>query len=154
MTNPLRAAPGPVDARCGGCVWRRDRGPGPRVPRCAHHGDARVDPAWPACDRYAAALDCLDCGACCRQAFTTVEVGPRDPFVRARPDRVVRQASGVLAVARRGGDDPATGPWCACLAPTPPYTCDSYADRPATCRGFTAGSPACADARRRVGRDP
>lgn len=152
MGNPLRPQPGPDGATCAGCAWRHLAGPGRRVPRCVEHGDARIADDWAACDRYAAALDCLDCGACCREAFTTVEVGPRDPIVRARPDLLVRQDSGRLALRRLGGPEPATGPRCACLVGDGPYACVAYDARPKTCRGFTRGSPACADARRRVGR--
>jgi Fe-S-cluster containining protein len=111
-----------------------------------------VNATWSACNRFAATLDCLDCGACCREAFTTVEVSARDPFVKSHPELIVRQESGRRAIRRDGGPEPATGPRCAALVGDGPYTCVAYADRPWTCRGFTAGSPACADARRRVGR--
>ena len=81
MTNPL-GPPGPADVTCADCVWRK---PGTRRSRCIRHAGKSVRPEWPACAAHLRddALDCLSCGACCREAYHTVEVGPRDPFVRA-----------------------------------------------------------------------
>lgn len=144
--NPLWPAPAP-DGTCGGCAWRYEGGPGPRVNRCRRHKGARVDPAWAACPAFTATLDCQACGACCREAYHAVEVGRRDPFVRLHPDRVV-PVDGRLQVLR-------AGPRCACLqGELPAFACDVYADRPRTCRDFTAGSANCVDARRRVGLTP
>ena len=138
---PARADDAP-EATCGACAWR-DRA------RCRQAG-ARIDPAWPACERFEAALDCQTCGACCRAAYHSVEVARRDPVVKARPEMIVDRG-GYLEV-RRNGDR------CAALAggvvehgAITRYHCTMYDDRPRTCREFTLGSAHCLTARRRVG---
>lgn len=103
-----------------------------------------MDASWAACPAFTAALDCQECGACCREAYHAVEVARRDPFVKLRPERIV-EVDGRLQVARRG-------PRCGCLdGEAGAWACAVYADRPRTCRDFTAGSANCVDARRRVG---
>ena len=142
-SNPLWPEPGPPTT-CEGCAWRFVGGRGAPVSRCRRHAGARVEPGSPACPAFEAALDCLTCGACCREAYHAVEVSRRDPFVRACPDRVV-ESDGRLVV-RRSGDR------CACLVGQPgDYVCDRYDLRPRTCRDFERGGPNCVDARRRVG---
>lgn len=142
--NPLWPEPGPP-GDCGGCAWRHTGGRGRPVDRCRRHQDRRVDPGWPACPAFEAALDCQRCGACCREAYHRVEVGPRDPFVRLHPGRVVVDPEdGRRVVARAGAR-------CGCLAGEDPYACVVYADRPRTCRDFAAGGANCLEARRRVG---
>ena len=137
---PLRTAGD--SARCGSCAWRHGT-------RCRQAG-ARVDPAWPACERYEAALDCQTCGACCRAAYHSVEVSRRDPVVKAHPSLIVDRGS--YLEIRRNGDR------CAALdggsvqhGTTTRYHCTIYDDRPRTCRDFTLGSAHCLTARRRVG---
>jgi Fe-S-cluster containining protein len=89
-------------------------------------------------------VDCLTCGACCREAYHSVEVGARDPFVRKHPDRVSQQ-DGRLVVTRNGER-------CGCLAGGPgDWHCVVYPDRPKTCRDFPMGEQSCVEARRRVG---
>jgi Putative zinc- or iron-chelating domain len=132
-----------ADATCASCAWRYDhRGHA----RCRQAG-AKIDPAWPACERYEPALDCQDCGACCRAAYHSVEVSRRDPAVRAQPLFIVDR--GAYLEIRREGDR------CAALAggtpAEPRYRCVIYDDRPRTCRDFTLGSDHCLTARRRVG---
>jgi hypothetical protein len=145
--NPLWPEPGPAGARCVGCVWHFVGGRGQGVDRCRRHRGEPVSPVWPACPAFTAAVDCQECGACCREAYHSVEVGPRDPFVRLHPDRVVKH-DGRLEVAR-------SGPRCACLAGEPgAYGCVVYADRPRTCRDFPQGGQSCVEARRRVGLTP
>ncbi|HEY1557917.1 MAG TPA: hypothetical protein VGF94_23975, partial [Kofleriaceae bacterium] len=56
--HPTGLPAGDAASHCGDCAWR-GRG------RC-HQAGKRVDPAWPACAHYEAALDCQTCGACCR----------------------------------------------------------------------------------------
>jgi Putative zinc- or iron-chelating domain len=144
---PARAAnpgaPGaPGAATCGECAWRSNA-------RC-RQASAKVDPAWPACERFEAALDCQACGACCRAAYHSVEVSRRDPVVKARPEMIVDR--GRYLEVLRAGDR------CAALAGgviehgfTTRYHCTIYDDRPRTCREFTLGSAHCLTARRRVG---
>jgi len=111
---------------------------------------ARIDPSWAACERFEAALDCQTCGACCREAYHSVEVAPRDPAIKKQPDYIVHRGS-YPGVKR-------CGPRCSALAggavedgATTRYHCVIYDDRPRTCREFTLGSEHCLTARRRVG---
>lgn len=143
MANPLHPEPGPIDRTCGDCVWRFDGGRGPAVSRCRRHGGQRVSADTAACAAFTAALDCLRCGACCREAYHAVEVGARDPFVKLHPDRLVR-VHGRWNVSRRGGV-------CGCLEPEAgTWPCAVYDDRPKTCRSFEQGSANCVDARVRL----
>ena len=147
------------DRRCGTCAWRHVGGPGRKATRCRQARAAIVDDAWPACERWEPALDCLTCGACCREAYHAVAVTPRDPVRRRAPDYVVDRGpacegdryevrrSGDRCAALAGGEEVATadGPRRA------PFLCVIYDDRPRTCRYFTLGSGHCLTARRRVG---
>ena len=152
---PMGQAP---SATCGTCAWRFESKAGARCRQAASlgagHRAGRLEDGWPACERYEAALDCLTCGACCREAYHSVEVARRDPFVRAHPALVVDRGT-FLEVARRGDR-------CAALTGGEilvqgiarrklPMACEVYADRPRTCRDFTLGSAHCLTARRRVG---
>jgi hypothetical protein len=140
--HPSGLPAGAADATCGTCAWRT-------TTRCRQAG-ARVDPSWPACERFEAALDCQTCGACCRAAYHSVEVSRRDPAVMAQPAMIVDRGS--YLELRRAGDR------CAALeggaiaqGTTSRYHCTMYDDRPRTCRDFTLGSTHCLTARRRVG---
>ena len=131
---------------CGTCAWRfEQRG----ISKC-RQAVAKVDPSWPGCERYEAALDCQTCGACCRAAYHSVEVARRDPAVKAQPDYIVDR--GTYLEIRRNGDR------CAALhggevtgEKQGRFHCVIYDDRPRTCREFTLGSEHCLTARRRVG---
>ena len=142
--NPLSSAPGPADAVCGQCVWHYRGGRGRPVQRCRRHGQQRVGAGAAACESYTAALDCLSCGACCREAYDAVEVGPRDPFVKAHPE-LVSQVDGRLNLARTAGI-------CAALRPAEgAWPCRVYAARPKTCQDFEVASDNCLIARMRIG---
>jgi len=92
-------------------------------------------------------LDCQRCAACCREAYHTVEISRRDPFVRVHPALLTREG-GRLELRRVGG-------LCPCLVGEPgAWSCVTYADRPRTCRDFEAGGVHCLDARRRLGLTP
>ncbi len=143
--HPTGLPAGHIDATCATCAWRFER----RGARC-RQADAKVDDAWPACERYEPALDCQTCGACCRAAYHSVEVSRRDPAVKAQPSYIVDRGS--YLEIRRDGDR------CAALCGgtiedghTTRYHCAIYDDRPRTCREFTLGSAHCLTARRRVG---
>jgi len=136
-------------ATCATCAWRHEQ----RGPRC-RQAEMKIDDAWPACERYEAALDCQTCGACCRAAYHSVEVQRRDPVVKKQPGFIVDR--GTYLEIRRNGDR------CAALAGGEPepepdgdrvtrFHCAIYDDRPKTCRDFTLGSAHCLTARRRVG---
>ncbi len=147
--HPTGLPAGAADGTCGTCVWRANR-------RCRQAG-GHVDPAWPACERFEAALDCQTCGACCRAAYHSVEVSRRDPAVRARPEMIVDR--GTYLELRRAGDRCAALEGGAVVArpgeagevTITRYHCTIYDDRPRTCREFTLGSAHCLTARRRVG---
>ena len=144
--HPTGLPAGAAGATCGDCAWRfEQRG----AARC-RQADAKIDDAWPACERFERALDCQTCGACCRAAYHSVEVSRRDPAVKARPDYIVDR--GTYLEVRRAGDR------CAALCGgtfegehATRYHCAIYDDRPRTCRDFTLGSAHCLTARRRVG---
>jgi Fe-S-cluster containining protein len=135
--------PAGATGACGTCAWRAGN-------KCRQAGK-RVDPAWPGCERYEAALDCQTCGACCRAAYHSVEVSRRDPVVKKQPAYVVDRTTyleilrtGDRCGALEGGDNDRTGH-------ATRYACVIYDDRPKTCRDFTLGSEHCLTARRRVG---
>jgi len=113
------------------------------VLRCVRAGDARVEPTEQGCDRFEPALDCLDCGACCREAFDAVEITRRDP-VRSLHPGLIERVDGRLRVRRAPGNR------CAALE-VDSYRCRIYADRPQCCRHFEQGSANCVFARERVG---
>jgi Fe-S-cluster containining protein len=145
-THPTGLPAGTSAASCGSCVWRYEQ----RGAAKCRHTNAKLDDAWPACERYEAALDCRTCGACCRAAYHSVEVGKRDPAVKKQPSFIVDR--GPYLEIRRDGDR------CAALAggdivdgKQTRFHCVIYDDRPRTCRDFTLGSEHCLTARRRVG---
>lgn len=148
--NPYWPAPPPQDtsplARCGSCVWHFRGGRGTQVDRCRRHGSQPINPDAPPCPAYADALECQACGACCREAYHSVEVSRRDPFVRAHPDLLV-EVDGRLTLPRANGR-------CACLEGQGRFRCNVYDERPRTCRDFERGSENCLTARRRVGLTP
>jgi Fe-S-cluster containining protein len=166
----LPAAAEPDRGGCATCAWRYTGGPGRRAERCRQADGKRIDLAWPACERYEAAttLDCQTCGACCREAYGSVEVAPRDPMRKRRPELVVDRGlylevlrKGDRCAALEGGDviaacastaasTTAAAPAAGALTTTR-YRCTIYDDRPRTCRDFTLGSDHCMTARRRVG---
>jgi hypothetical protein len=144
--HPAGVPAGDANGTCGACAWRFDH----RGSSKCRQTELRVEDAWPACERFEAALDCQTCGACCRAAYHSVEVTPRDPVVKKQPAFIVDR--GTYLEIRREGDR------CAALhggvvenGKTTRYHCVIYDDRPKTCRDFTLGSAHCLTARRRVG---
>lgn len=148
--GPLRAAD-----RCGGCAWMYGGAGQTRCRRSAAAGETgrRVDPDYPGCALWEPALDCGQCGACCREGFSGVAISARDPFAWRHPELVERQGPR-FRVPRPDGR-------CAALAGREPqagavpgddrYRCRVYADRPQGCRDLVIGSAACLYARQRVG---
>lgn len=131
---------------CVACAWSFDqRG----ALRCRQAPKIRLNFNEPACAAYEprTRLDCLTCGACCREAYDSVEVGVRDPVRTSHPEMVIREG-GRLKLRREKTR-------CAALAggngPEEPYSCLIYLSRPKTCRDFTLGSENCLAARRKVG---
>ncbi len=156
----LPAGPTIAGRTCGGCAWKFVGGPGRKATRCRQAGGAVIDESWPGCERHEPALDCQDCGACCREAYHAVAVAPRDPVRTRQPtyvaDRGVDLGAGRYEMCRAGdrcaaltGGEPVATP----SGPsTTRFQCVIYDDRPRTCRDFTASSANCLTARRRVGR--
>ncbi|HYE34269.1 YkgJ family cysteine cluster protein [Methylocaldum sp.] len=131
---------------CTGCAWAFVER---RGLRCRHAPGVRLPNDAPACSRFEPAdeLGCLTCGACCREAYDSVEISKREPVIKRHPALVVVHET--YSKLRRDGGR------CAALSgghtPTETYACTIYDDRPRTCREFTRGSGNCLDARRRVG---
>ena len=175
LGSPLAAVSlGTRPRQCGDCAWatpgKKDLG----LLRCRQHNLRKIEAQELACVRFEENVDCLTCGACCREAYDTVEVSNRDPAKKKHLH---------LMVERSGGHDmKRSGSRCCCLQgglpltpPTPaisggresadagqrlaplampggaPFTCSIYEDRPRTCRDFTIFSQNCLDARRAVG---
>ncbi|HEY0713319.1 MAG TPA: YkgJ family cysteine cluster protein [Polyangia bacterium] len=169
-THPVGFPLGPVKKTCGDCAWLYRGGRGPAVERCRQTagevGDGRrTSAAFPACERFEPPVDCLTCGACCREAYHSVSVSMRDPVVWKQPGLMVR--NGHRWSVLRAGDR------CAALESEPVaastveagvrstvkaashrFHCRIYEDRPRTCREFEQGGRHCLVARRRVGLSP
>lgn len=137
---------------CERCVYAlapvRGRGPW----RCQQSGgpDTQPRPIEPhesACALFREALDCQDCGACCRHAYDLVPVAKREPVVAKHPGLIEQQ--GKLYYIRRNREAKR------CLAlggpEAGPFACQIYVDRPNTCREFAMGSFSCVTARRTIG---
>jgi hypothetical protein len=131
---------------CADCAWCFSLRGGRR---CRHALAIRLPDDAPACTRFepAAGMDCQTCGACCREAYDSVEISAREPVNKRHPELVSIQAT--YRKLRREGDR------CAALSggrtPQEAYACAIYEDRPRTCREFALGSGHCLEARRRVG---
>ncbi|MFT3693247.1 MAG: YkgJ family cysteine cluster protein [Kofleriaceae bacterium] len=145
--HPTGLHAGDATGTCGDCAWTFEaRG----KTKCRVAGKA-IDPAWAACEKFEAALDCQTCGACCREAYHSVEVKRTDPVLKKQPTYVVDRTTylevlrdGDRCAALHGGTDDGNGH-------ATRYACVIYDDRPKTCRDFTLGSDHCLTARRRVG---
>lgn len=150
MHDGLHAAP--AGATCGGCAYATQplRGRGPW--RCQLTTEPQtvgraVQPSSSACALFRPPLDCQRCGACCRHAYDLVEISRREP-VTVRHPHLVEQKGRMLTLRR----DPLLRRCAALAGPSEgPYGCTIYADRPTTCREFTAGTESCVTARRWVG---
>lgn len=145
----------PTRGSCQDCQWQYYGGPGSWKSRCRRFGGHQVDRSFPACPSYDErhTVDCLECGACCRQAFDVVEIRDGDPFLNTEhAHAVVLDAEGKRALPRpdkhcvflgREHEDDDDTPTC--------YRCTIYEDRPTACRDFELGSMNCLTARVRTG---
>jgi hypothetical protein len=163
-----------TSATCSDCAWSYEGGRGKKVLRCRQADGARVTASEPSCAHFEQPFDCLGCGACCREAYDTVEVAQNDRALKLHLPLLV-QRSGGYDMGRKGSR-------CICLsggleieacAPSisggtapddagsklaplampgeAPFTCSIYDTRPRTCREFARGSENCLNARRVVG---
>lgn len=141
--HPLGFATSRIDAHCGDCAWFVENG---MRSRC-RQANKSAQEEWRACVRFERTFECTECGACCREAYHSVTVSPRDVIRKKHPELVVKQPD-FLEVAR-------SGERCAALhggrEAGEAYSCAIYDDRPRTCRDFTHASANCLEARRRVG---
>jgi hypothetical protein len=126
--KPLR------EGQCRDCVWRNDKG-------WCRHADRRVSAESQACTAFEAALDCLTCGACCREAYDTVDVSARD--AKKIPPSLIERREHRLHLLRAEGNR--------CAALEGHYRCGIYELRPRTCRDFERGGRHCLSARKSVG---
>lgn len=135
--------------RCQDCAWFSV---GESRNSCVQAPKKRLESDEPACSHFEAAkeLDCLTCGACCREAYDRVEVKPREAFVQLHPDWVDREGRHlkikrvdshcVALISERKKEEPLSH-----------YACQCYFDRPKTCRDFQKGGANCLFARRKLG---
>ena len=100
-SNPLWPKPSPTPGTCSDCDWMFHGGRGRPVPRCRRHNNQRISPEWPSCPAFTQNLDCVQCGACCREAYDTVEVSRRDPFRKQYPE-LLKTIDGRLNIRRKG----------------------------------------------------
>ena len=134
----------PAHASCDRCAWFYVGGRGRKVARCRVHDGVRVTPGQAACAQFEPPLDCQLCAACCREAYHSVTVGPRDPLVRAHPELIETRATYVEMRRAFGRCAALSGPAGG------PFACTIYEERARCCREFTAGGAHCLEARRRV----
>lgn len=167
----LPSHPDPVQvSTCVDCAWASSRSQG-RL-HCRQAGKKTPADAR-ACERFEPALACQACGACCREAFDVVVVGPREALVESHPEllrkngrsydlprpdgRCVALTGGVPVPHRQPAiGAPSTRSETArklpLYLPDPSgFACQIYADRPRTCRDFERGSTNCLAARRSLG---
>lgn len=145
---------GPKTGRCGTCAWGQHG-----ICELTHHDLPRASrtafPEDPACIRWEPVLDeaaCARCGACCHKAFHLVTVDEGEPITTAHPELLTPGGPDGLGAAFH--IDRPDGFCRALVGPAAPFRCRIYADRPTSCRDFTAGSANCLEARRRVGLSP
>jgi hypothetical protein len=169
VPHPLGFFADPVAGRsCGDCGWYVAPTSGAERSHC-RQAERRADATWPSCERFESSIDCLTCGACCREAYDVVAVSRRDPALKKHTSLMVlhdgsaevRRDRGRCAALAGGKALPPVvqppgeqteRPEPPLYAPsTTPFTCDIYADRPRTCRDFQLGGEHCLSARRRVG---
>ncbi|QFY42674.1 YkgJ family cysteine cluster protein [Candidatus Methylospira mobilis] len=140
---------------CGDCAWRFQPHQTWRIFRrrswrCRHSPELKLSGDESACVRWEARelLDCLRCGACCREAYDSVEVELDEPVRVTHPDLVL--CDGKRCKLKRTEQNR-----CQALngggAPTEAYACSIYEDRPRTCREFERGGAHCLAARQKVG---
>lgn len=155
---PMAPVPDPGPApTCGTCAWHYRGGPGRAVDRCRQAEGMRIEPGWSACNRWEPALNCQECGACCREAYDSVTVSRRDPVCKHHPELVIDRGT-YVELARTGGHcvalmrepAPVSGATPAAFAPGR-YSCRIYDHRPRPCRELERSGAHCLVARRRVG---
>lgn len=155
---------------CRACAWFR---PSTGERGLCLQAEKSTRPSEPICHRFEpeASVDCLSCGACCREAYQVVSVSRRDPATKSCGSWLKKSSSGydLLRKGHRcaalsggteldplvpflGGSGPLEQTSPPFIIPSQePFLCAIYADRPRTCRDFERRGPHCLTARRRVG---
>ena len=124
--HPTGLPAGAAGGTCGDCAWRVRAA---RRARC-RQADAKIDPMrGPRASASRRALDCQTCGACCRAAYHSVEVQPRDPVVKAQPTYIVDRGT-YLEIRRAGDRCAALGAATIARRHATRYHCVIYDDRP------------------------
>lgn len=156
MTHRSGLPTGDGAAQCGSCAWHIDEG---KALSCLFRAEPGEEPHLigdgEACAHHEPRPDCLDCGACCREAFDSVPID--DDAIDRLPPELIRVAADGWTDLQRVPSFTGCGTRCAALrgdGETAPYTCIVYEIRPETCRDVKIGSDGCLTARRRVGLTP
>ena len=107
-----------------------------------------LEPETVSCHRFEEKFtdsECGRCGACCREGFDAVAVGPDETIREERPDLLERQGDFVFLPRPEGR--------CSGLQTNQGerWRCDVYALRPQSCRDLEIGSVGCLQARQRMG---
>lgn len=108
-----------------------------------------------ACAWFETGVGCDPCGACCREAFDAVPVGPEDEATAVAHPALIARDGDWRELRRVPGA--CGGTRCVALrndGVSAPFRCVIYADRPTACRELEVGEPNCLLARRRVGLSP
>ena len=139
------------DQTCGECAWGEAIESSNHV-HCQHSCEMMKEPVQlsrdtPSCQRFEEKFgehECSNCGACCREGFDAVPVGPEELLNKLRPDLLVRDGDFVF-IPRPNG-------YCSGLQPVRErgWRCDVYEIRPKGCRDLEIGSIGCLQARRKV----
>ena len=121
---------------CSQCAWLQNG-------QCQKHEGLPCAPNFRACYRFEEDFSCLTCGACCRDAYHSVEVSRDDPFLKSHPEKTVDRGKYIELLRK--------GPRCAMLeGDLPAVHCVVYEDRPQTCRDFQKSGEHCLTARKRT----
>jgi Fe-S-cluster containining protein len=159
---------------CGHCAWSFDNPGQGSALSCRLAPDRRVQAESANCENFEEKFDCSSCGACCREAYDTVEVCADDPAARLHLPLLMERGDGydLRRVERRctcleggaalspprpsisGGqepDDAGTRVAPLFMPNERPFSCSIYETRPQTCRDFSIFSDNCLQARRTVG---
>lgn len=154
--HPVTGLPaGDGTRRCRDCAWAR-RTDALRCVAAAPPGEPgpELPEAVEACAWFEPVVHCDPCGACCREAFDSVPVGPDDAHTAERHPELIRVEDGWRDLKRV---PTACGTRCVALrgdGASAPYRCVIYADRPSACSELEPGSWNCWFARKRVGLWP
>lgn len=156
QTHPTGLPAGDGTRSCRDCAWARRTTDALRCVASASPDGAGPDLSEDsaACAYFEALVHCDPCGACCREAFDSVPVGPDDAHTASAHPELIREQDGWRDLQRV---PTACGTKCVALrgdGVNAPFRCAIYADRPSACSDLEPGSWNCWFARKRVGLWP